>query len=427
MKIAIFTDTYLPEKNGVVISINNFSEILAKRGHEILIIAPKYKGYADEKKTGITVVRYPAFSFTSNKATKVAFPKTIDLVKKLRNFKPDLIHIQTPASLGIVGIIMAKLLKVPNIQTYHTYLPELAVYFDVAKVFGLEKIPDAINSSRLTKRIMDSDFYELLTRAGKKETLSEFIGFKPKKKKPNYEPTERVLWAYTRWVYNRANLVLTPSHILAKKLKAHGVKPVVDAQTNGIWADSFAKKTNYKLQNKLIYLGRLGHEKRVDVVVKAFAVANKSFPKLKLYLYGPGPATDELKKLAGKLGVFNSIVFKGAYQIERMKPELKKFDIFLTASPMETQGLVILEAMAAGLPVIGANKLAIPEIVKSGKNGYVVPAESYEIMGRKIIKLVEDDGLRQKMGEAALKIVEAHNMPKAVELLEKHYQSVLKT
>lgn len=273
---------------------------------------------------------------------------------------------------------------------------------------------------------MDSDFYELLMRASKTESLSEFIGFRKNRKKPNYEPTEKVLWAYTRWVYNRANLVLTPSHVLAKKLKQHKVKPPVQAQTNGIWADTFAQKTDYQLQNKILYMGRLGHEKKVDVIIKAFALAHQQYPKLKLYLYGPGPATADLQKMAEKLGVSGAVVFKGPYQIEKMKPIIKNFDFFMTASPMETQGLVILEAMAAGLPVIGVNKLAVPEVVKTGRNGYIVPSENSEKMAQKIIALVESEELREKMGQSALKTVAAHNMPLAVKLLEKHYKSVLK-
>lgn len=425
MKIAIFSDTYLPEKNGVVTSIKNFSQILASRGHEILIVAPRYENYRDRKQKRISVLRYPAFSFASNKSTKVALPKTIDLLNRLRQFEPDLIHIQTPASLGIAGILMSKVLKVPNVQTYHTYLPELAVYFDVAKVFGLEKIPEIVSESKLMRRVLRSDFYELIKRVRKKKLLGDFIGFRELKKEPNYELTVKVLWAYTRWVYNRADLILTPSEVLKNELKKHHLKPPVKAQTNGINYDEFEKKQDYRLKNKIIYMGRLGYEKRVDVVIRAFAELKKYLSKIQLWLYGLGPAEESLKKLAKELGVSDDVTFKGHYEIENLRSTIKNFDLFVTASPMETQGLVILEAMSAGLPVVGVRVLAIPEVVKNRINGFLVRRDDYRTMALRIKEVLESEPMRKKMGQESLRIAREHNITKAADLLEKHYQMLM--
>lgn len=420
----IVTDTFTPEINGIVTSVVTFSDLLAKRGHKIMIVAPKYNGHKDKRQKGITIVRYPAISFATNKETRVSFPRIIDLFIKLRRFKPDLIHIQTPSNLGNVGIAMAKAFRIPNIQTYHTYLPELAVYFDTAKAFGLDKIIEAVDSSRFTKRIMDSDFYDLLMREKKPESLSRFMGL-GRKGAPKYKLTIRMLWTYTRWVYNRANLVLTPTETLGNLLKKHGIKSSVATQTNGIWLEKFQQKSRYVNSGKIIHYGRLGFEKRADVVIDAFAKAQEKLPYLKLDIIGDGPARKSLEKQVQKMGLSESVRFLGFVKRDKIEKTLKDYELFLTASPMETQGMVVLESLACGVPVIGVNKLAVPEIVKNGLNGFVVPAGNASRMAQKIVKVMEDSGLRVKLGKNGIKSAEAHRMTTAVEKLEHNYQSVI--
>lgn len=431
MRIAYLTDTYLPETNGIVTSIHNFTESLAKNGHQILIIAPKYNRKHDHPIENIQIKRYPSFSFSSNKNTRIAYPYVTGIIADLRAFKPDIIHIQTPMSIGVAGLMAAKILGVPSIQTYHSYIPDFMVYLNPYNMLGLNKAAESIASSRAIRKIVESDAYRVLDRMSDNiQRRSEIIlGLNRVTRRVfrrgETKLSERFAWDFTRFLYGRSDLVLTPSIALAKLLRRHRIKAPVLDMSNGIEYHYFHKKKDYAIRNRMIYVGRLGLEKGIDVVVHAFALARKQNPALYLDIYGEGPARSEITKLATKLGVIDHMTFHGFVTRSLLKRALKQHDFFVTASAMETQGLVILEAMAAGLPVLGVNALAVPDLIHDGKNGYLVEPHNYKQMAEAMLKLVEDKAKNKRFGEKSLEYAEVHDLPNCVAKLESVYRELI--
>ncbi len=431
MKIAIFTDTYLPDRNGASSSIDHFTRLLADDGHQIMIFCPKCGRYRDKKYPNISVKRFSSVTPPTYKDFRLAFPFILTVVKELKDFKPDVVHIQTPMPMGVgmMGIWATKILKLKNIQTYHTYLPDFLVYYNPKNLPGIIKIAGYINTAKLTRNLekagISADNYESATVKKYIEKISDEAEAEEKKKKVN-KFSERVVRSYTRLVYNRADIVLTPSMAMKKVLKKQGVEGKIEVLSNGIDYDFFKKKTDYSIKQHMVNIGRLGFEKRVDVTIEAFAVALKTNPKLRLDIYGDGPAKDSLVALAKKLGVMKNIKFWGVYGINKVSQQLHKYDCFVTASPIETEGIVILEAMASGLPILGVNKLAVPDIVKDGKNGYLSRPGDANDMAKNMIKVMESAKVLERLGKKALEIAKAHEVRVCKERLVGFYKQLLK-
>ena len=424
MKIAIFTDTYIPELNGVVTSIDNFTRLMADDGNEIMTCL-KYGLYRDKKYPNIKVKRFPSVSFANNKEVRVALPSVVAVVDELRAFNPDVIHIQTPMGIGWVGILATKILKRRNIQTYHTYIPDFLVYLKPRTFITSNRLVNQLISSKIMMALLDMELYE--GDAKDKNTLKKLLAERAESSAAKMHPgafTEAFAWNYTRVIYNRADLVLTPSLALKHALKRHRVKSRVEVMSNGIDFDDYEKKTDYGLKNKIIHIGRIGTEKNVEVIIKAFAIALKSRPELKLEIWGDGPAKKGLETLSKELGLTKSIKFIGFYQREATFKILKNYDFFVTASTIETQGLVILEAMAAGLPVLGVDKLAIPEVIKDGQNGYLSRPFDAKGMAENMLKVLENEDRRKRFGQKSLKIAETNQLVKCKDRLFNFYKEI---
>lgn len=431
MRVAIITDCYLPEVNGVVTSIVTHTRMLADRGHEVLIIGPTYGSYADEPYPGITVRRYPSVSFVTNKATRVATPSMITMVAKLRGFDPDVVHIHTPLSIGVVGLLAAKTLRLPTVQTYHTYIPDFMQYVEPAKLLRIDSLQERVTNSIVFERVIDSGLWQRLvrSRALVEQTADEVVdlllGISQQVADEKPELTERLAWRYTRMIYNRSDLVLTPSNTLKRALMSHGITVPVDHLSNGIDLDLVARKDSYERTGRIVHAGRLGHEKNVDVVLKAFARVAEHDSDLTLDIRGDGPARESLERLTARLGIGDRVNFTGFVDRATLAREYRDYDCFVTASTIETQGIVLLEAMAAGLPVVGVRALAIPEIVRTGHNGLVVNPGDVQSFARAIERLEGDRALRERFGRECANDVRPHAIATVVSQLEALYRETL--
>ncbi len=429
MRIAIFTDTYLPDKNGVSMSIDSFTKLMADDGHQIMIFCPFGGRFKDKKYPNITIKRYLSITAPSYKDMQLALPFIWTAVRDLKEFNPDVVHIQTPLGIGWIGIWATKILKMPNIQTYHTYIPDFLVYLKPKTLFGFNKITNYINDSKMTKTLASIDILEdnktiAKFRAKLNKIVDEITDTDVKNSSSKLD--ERFGRDYTRVVYNRADLVLTPSLAMKKVLKQQGIKTKVEVMSNGVRYDFFKKKIDYKITNRIVYLGRLGHEKNVDVVIKAFNIAQASRPELRLDIYGDGPARLTLQSLVKSFGIGKKVKFLGMYDINKVSQVLCEYDFFAMASTVETQGIVILEAMASGLPVVGVNKLAVPEVVKNGKNGYISEPFDADGMAKNMLKLLESDKKLKQFGKYSLEIAKSHEINKCKDRLLSIYKKVAK-
>jgi glycosyltransferase involved in cell wall biosynthesis len=382
VRIAYITDTYLPETNGIVTAIVRHSRGLAERGHEFLILCPRY-GLDDPMGQGfVHVERYAAWSASSNAETHVALPWLFSMVRTLRKFDPDLIHIHTPLPIGVTGIVAAKMLGVPNIQTYHSYVPGFMQYVGLRRLLKLDTGP------RVTR-----------------ETWFD--------------------WFVTRLIYNRADLVLAPSRVLCDELRRHGLKPRVRHQDNGIILAEFPPKTDWSPRKRIMHCGRLGFEKNAEVVVEAFALFLCDHPDWELHLLGEGPAEPYLRQLIETLEIGDHVRFEGFVDRTYLAECYREADIYATASTIETQGIVVLEAMASGTPVVGVDVLAVPEMARDERHGFMVEPYDPAAMADAFARIADNDALRTRMGGSCVSDVAEHALADVIEHLEKVYEDAL--
>lgn len=372
MKIAFFTDTYTPQINGVVVSINLFAEELRKLGHRVYIFCPK------PGKKEKYVYRLPSFKFKPYPEYRggVPVPSMLAIIKKIQ---PDVIHVHTPASIGFTGMIIAKYLKIPLVMTYHTLLEEYFKYF----LLGL----------RGRKRI-------------------ENLG-------------EEIMKKYTKFFYNKADLVIAPSLMIRKVLKRCGVKKPIEVLPTGIRLKDFRRKRSSG-KRTIIYVGRLGKEKSIDVVLRALRkILKKSY--CKLIIVGDGPDRKRLEGLVKKLDIEGNVEFKNYIKhSDLIKSGLYNMsDVFVSASTTETQGLTVLEAFACGCPVIVANALGFRDFVKNGENGFLFKPGNAKELSEKIYRVITNKRLRKRLSENAKKTARLYDVKNSVKSLFNIYTRLI--
>ena len=415
MRIAHFTDTFHPKVDGIVVSILNFSKKLIEQGHEVLVFAPKYKEMKSEiiiKK--MTIKRYFSFSLSSYPGVKIAFPNFIKMHKVMREWKPDVIHIHTPGLIGYAGIIFAKAFNIPSIGTFHTLVTEQLTYISPKRLLKLDRLIDKISvGKKRDKKKIFSFLKKGLVQSEQKRDAKE--GY-----------AKKIVWKLATRVYNKCDKIIVPSKAIKTVLREHGIKKDIIVISNGIGLDLFKPKKNYREKNlRLICVGRISYEKNIDVVIKSIDIVRQVYPSILLEIIGPGPALPSLKKLVRSLFLIRNVKFLGKVDYRKLGSFYRNGDIFLTASTMETQGLVILEAMACGLPVIGVKKYAIPDLVINGRNGYVVEPFNERKMAGKIIILLENPALLKKFGKESVKLAKLHDVNKMSRKLERAYKEML--
>jgi len=383
MKIAIFTDTFLPKIDGIVTATLSLAMGLANNGHKVCIIAPEYNNFKEFKYKNIKVTRMNSIPALFYPEFKITNPFSIRVYMQLKKEKIDLVHFQTPLTIGMQGIIIAKLLKVPLIGTFHTLIAD-------PKYLKHVKINGAI--------------------------------------------AQGISWAYARAYYNQCDLITCPSESVKNELLEHTFIKPIKVISNGIDFSLFDNSNWKKVKEKynpngktLLFIGRIAHEKSIPYLLDCFKLVLKKLPKTKLILVGDGPQFKEIKNYIRFLKIENSAILTGKIEHENLIKSgiFKAADLFVTASTTETQGITMLEAQVNGLVSIGMDAGGTKELIKNNYNGYLVKKGKKEFAD-KIVKLLKDSSLIQKMQRNTLKEIKKHNMKKVIEIWEKEYQSLIK-
>jgi len=385
MRIAFFSDTFYPQINGVVTSITNSSKFLASEGHEMILFVPKSKACIKIAKN-VQIEQIHSVGLPTYKDYRIAMPQTIKCLRKIHQFKPDIIHIHSPFPIGMLGVMCSKTFGIPLIGTYHTLFPEFLKYLPIP----------LLRENRLAKGMT---------------------------------------WRYTNFVYNKCEIITTPSNAMKKELITHGIRRPIRVISNGVNMAAFhklasnkARKKTFNLKNRyLLHFGRLSYEKNIEIVLKSFRLLLQKYPNYDLVIAGKGPCLANLKKEAKSLGIHKNVRFTGFVSDDRLIELISRADAFATASTIETQGLATLEAMACGLPVIGVDSRATPELIQNGKNGFLVKPGDYRTMGICLAKLASNPKLRTKMSGASLKMAKKHSLEKVISELEGIYFGQIKS
>ena len=359
MRIGLFTDTYPPYLNGVSTSISMLERALRKKGHQVYVVTvnPENMTYSYEK----NIIRIPGIP-TGIYDYRLTGIYPIRAIKTIKKWNLDIIHSHTEFGIGTFARIIAKQLNIPVVHTYHTMYEDYVHYI----THGYFNGPSKKIVEYLTKFYCDKTAQELIVPTKKAYDL-----FKEKYK---VEKTVHII----------------PTGIEIEKFYKENID---NKKLDKIKDELGIKKSDIII----LYVGRLGEEKNVDFLIDNQEYFVKKNKCVKLLIVGSGPDYDKFKEKSKKLK--DNIIFTGAVPYDKIEYYYNLGDIFVTASTTETQGLTVIEAMSASIPVVAIKDESFKNTIVHELNGYLfLNKREY----RKYIDLlIEDDNLRRKVGEQA--------------------------
>jgi glycosyltransferase involved in cell wall biosynthesis len=370
MRVALFTETFLPKVDGIVTVVCLLLDHLIQRGIEFVVVAPKigddihdYRGKKVIGVPGMALPFYPELKFG---------PPTLHTYREVKEFKPDIAHFIHPTLVGTGGLMMAKRLNVPTLASFH---------LDIASYLGV-------------------------------------LGF---------GFLDPLIWWYTRTNFNAADYTLAPSRLIQDEMLARGVKQV-GLWRRGVNAEQFnpvhaTAEMRYRLSDGhpqdtiLLYVGRLSQEKQIDRIREVL----RRVPGTRLAIVGDGPERPALAEH------FNGTPtkFMGYLRAEELWSAFASADIFVFPSLMETFGLVLIEAMAAGLPVVTSRVGGADDIVRPGVNGYAFDPGDVRGMIDGVRAILVDPNKRKIMGRNARLFAETQSWPAMMDELIACYDDLI--
>ncbi|QDC80446.1 glycosyltransferase [Candidatus Methylopumilus universalis] len=355
MNILFISDVFFPRVNGVSTSINTFATELRALGHQVTLIAPSY---TDEDKQEEWIVRVPSHKIYFDPEDRLMnFGKLKALLPWIRDKHFDVIHIHTPFTAHYVGIHFGKKLDIPVVETYHTFFEDYLHHY-------LPFIPQFI-SRKLARTI-------------------------------------------SRRQCNAVDGIVSPSKPMLDVLKQYGIKTPAEVVATGLDDSSFARvdgehfRISHDIplaQPMLLFVGRVAHEKNIGFLLEMHVELIKKHPDALLVITGEGPAEESIKHSIDKLDISNKVRMIG--YLDRSHELIacyKAADIFVFASKSETQGLVLLEAMAQGTAVVAIAELGTKSILIEGE-GVLIAQDDVNDFADKVSVLLSDAPKRQMIGE----------------------------
>ena len=372
LKIAFFTETYLPNIDGVVIAIVNIRKELERAGHKVSIFASGDDSAKKSNKDKDTFY-YPSIPFAPYPQYKIAI-FTHGARAEVEREDVDIIHSHGMGPMGMVAIYCSKMLHKPVVGTLHTNVQDATHY---------------ITSVKAAQEVM-----------------------------------KELIWRYLNVYYNQCDTTIVPSKAIAELCRKNGIKNV-EIVPAGIDINRFkpGKKRERSKRINALYLGRLVKEKNLDVLIKSSLMVAERVKDIHFTIVGGGPAEEYYKSRVREEGVGHLFTFAGSVKPEEVLGYYHDADIFVFPSIFETQGLSGLEAMACGLPVAGADYLAIPDFVKDGYNGYLFDPFDVDDCAEKIVKTIKD---RKKLRKGAIATGRRYSLKRCTADLVKIYYMVLK-
>jgi len=382
MKIAFFTNCYKPLINGVVSSIVSLKEAYERKGHETYIFAPKVNNYQDEEKN---VFRYQSINLTHKVKYPIAIPLSLKASQVITSFNPDIIHLHHPFVLSMPAIMYAAKLKIPKVLTIHTQYERYSYY--------MSPIPQFIINEAIRIIIFN--------------------------------------------LADKVNVITTPSQSMKELISHYSIKKEIVVIPNAIDIAIFRQKNDEqcnRLKEELnltpgevviLYVGRVSLEKNIDKIIKALAIIkNKKIDNFRFILVGEGNAVGQLKNLVDSLNLTEKVKFVGAVDREKVKYYYQISDIFAFSSTSETFGIVIIEALASGLPVLAVKAPGAIDIITDGVDGILVD-DDIAHFAKQLEILIQNKDLRQKLSENALHTVQRYSIDNVSDQMLSLYQRLI--
>lgn len=369
MNILILTNTFTPHVGGVARSVAAFAEAYRERGHQVLIVAPEFPDMpADES----NVVRVPAIQNFNASDFSVVLPLHPSLSAAVDAFAPDIVHSQHPFLLGMTALRMARHRGLPLVFTHHTLYERYTHY-----------VP---GDSPALKRFS----IELATRYA-----------------------------------NLADQVFAPSESVRDLLRERGVTAPIEVVPTGVRTERFARGDGAAFRRRMDippgawvvgHLGRLAPEKNLPFLARAVAELAARRPNVHFLVVGSGPSEADLREVFGAAGLASRLHVAGLLQQQELTDALHAMDVFAFASTSETQGMVLTEAMAAGLPVVALDAPGAREVVRDGENGRLLPEASTDAFGDALhwVAALNAESL-QRVKQAVLDTAESFSMSRTAQ------------
>jgi len=377
MRIAMFTDAYYPRINGVTVSVHSYAAELTKLGHTVCIVCLDYSEEQQKKslfsqkdsdqKSPFKIVRIPSWSFSAiSKEDRVArFDKWRRVKKAMKAFKPDVIHINSEWVIGYFGAMFAHHYKVPFVFTFHTMWEDYLVnYVNFLPDFSLRKIGRSV----------------------------------------------------VKFYLKRADLIIAPTEKISSVVHEYGIQKQVEILPTGIPDNlekfSLIRQTALGLQLSkkcpqikgkkiLLFVGRIVKEKNLSFLFDVLESVQEKFPKTALLFVGGGPYLEDLQELAAERKLSKSVAFAGYVPSPDLVYFYKMAQVFVFPSKTETQGLVTVEAMLSGLPVVAIGEMGTVDVMQGDHGGFMVKDDVAEFSER-VVELLKNQQLRKKKAQEAL-------------------------
>ena len=381
MRILMISDVYFPRVNGVSTAIMTLRRELIREGHAVTLIAPDYGSVtADEK----NIIRIPARSVWLDPEDRImASNKIAALIPHLQTTAFDLVHIHTPFIAHYAGLKIARALGVPVVETYHTFFEEYLFHY----------VP-----------LLPKAFMRYLARAFSRSQCAALDG------------------------------LIVPSQPMLDTLLRYGVDTHTQVIPTGIELSDFSAGDGSRFraqhgipltQPLLLFVGRIAHEKNIGFLLHTLSHIKQAHPDVLLVLAGEGPATAALQRQTARLKLDAHVRFVG--YLERSSDLLDCYraaDLFVFSSRTETQGLVLLEAMALGTPVVGLAIMGTAEVLQHGRGAHIAP-DDVRGFAHSVSDLLSDPQARVMLKQSAIEYVQGWTAPEMTRRLYRFYESVI--
>jgi 1,2-diacylglycerol 3-alpha-glucosyltransferase len=388
VRIAVFSDNFYPEIGGIQDSIEALAKALSQRGYFVDFYVPKYgrgdyeliKAEPHEIWLGnnIRICRLCSIPFpSSTRQSRMVLPSPISWLRLLHGQRPDIIHSQTFFGVGLNALVTSRILRIPIVGTNHMAIKAFGSYVPA----GMDKIV-----------------------------------------------------AYVLWYYNHCDLVTAPSRSVFSELGSGKLRAPHDVVSNPIATEIFRPvslerqrelKREFCLRGLAVaYAGRLGAEKNIDTIFRALALVKRQIPSIELAIAGHGNFEKHLRGLARQLSIEAYVKFLGTLSKQSLARLFQACDVFVTMSPSETQGMALLQAMACGTPVVGANVRALPEYINE-ECGFVLDPFDANSLSDRIVHLLADATLRSRLGRNATSFAQQFSTEVIVDKWESVYRTAM--
>ena len=389
MRIAYLTQAYPPVISGAAIFAHQLAETMVKRGHQVLVIAPSGNGQPGMViQGGLSILNLRSFNNPLRVRQRFMLYPRKTIMSALKKFQPDVIHTHDSLQVGMIGLTYARRTGIPIITTTHQ-LPW----------FVANHLPDKLS---IRKNVEDA------------------------------------LWGYARWLLRQYTVLVTPTQTVSDTVRR---RTGLGTQVISYGVDQQKFRPPLSLDEKtaarkklnlppdvpvLLHVGQLHTAKRVEYAIRSAAQAMQN-TNAHLLVVGDGPQRVNLIKICTALGIADRAHFPGFITAENGLPEVYRLaDMFITASEIETQGIVLLEAAASGLPIVAVNATCIYEIVHDRVNGFLAQPGDTQTINDSIMMLMDNPKKASMMGQEGRILAEGHSAYHTWSLHEKLYYGLVK-